>query len=594
MQVFYYEVQVKFGEIQWSLEKRYSEFNDLTQDLKKKFVASQIPKLPGKTMMKVKKPEALEKRREQLQEYMRTLTKMSDVRHSGEFRKFLEIDIRAPSLSVNLPEKMGNVSDPFKMGVGFMQLIEKQSLLFTGEFDMQIGSRTSQYVTKMHMPWKKETESMTLSIVRLFKLRMGQEATAEQLWEINFPQLMSCLRYHADPPLLFVGLEKGDISAFKLKPSTFDLAADLCEYEHLFKAQAHSGRVTGITYLKFNNSSVSCGEDKKMIVMDCLTQGIMNAITVGSSGLTNMVVDAEANRIMLSNKQGQIFLYDLKQSPPLPLGVLQAEKKGVISHLIFDSQQQLMFAGFTEGYIACFEMKGSGKEQFSVQIATYNTNEVIRSLCWRGDRKELIASNKRGILRYINTVTGKQFLAFPAHERSVKDIIYIELGQVLITCSKDKTLKFFRMPVLWGTETEDDLGQGEEMHRNTTSAPQKVKGIYINPYIPANRESNEITDTGNIVIGHLEEIKIDKDLREDSEGEEGGNRNIESKEQHKIIEVPQEHKMIEAPQEHKMVEAPQEHKILQENNGYEKKNGEFQENYEKEEEEDDDLLDWQN
>ena len=53
----------------YKLEKRFSEFDNLHKNLSKLF--NNLPKLPGKTLLKLSKGDDLEKRREGLDQYLK-------------------------------------------------------------------------------------------------------------------------------------------------------------------------------------------------------------------------------------------------------------------------------------------------------------------------------------------------------------------------------------------------------------------------------------------------------------------------------------------------------------------------------------------
>jgi hypothetical protein len=68
--IIYYVIEImKRGAEKWTVEKRYSEFDDLHKNLKKIF--SNLPLMPGKTMFKVTSPEVLEKRRDDLDKLLK-------------------------------------------------------------------------------------------------------------------------------------------------------------------------------------------------------------------------------------------------------------------------------------------------------------------------------------------------------------------------------------------------------------------------------------------------------------------------------------------------------------------------------------------
>jgi hypothetical protein len=77
------------------MEKRFSQFDDLHSNLKNKY--ANLPKMPGKTLMKSNAPETLEKRRIELCSYIQAIVLRSDIRIESAFRDFLDLDVQIPN-----------------------------------------------------------------------------------------------------------------------------------------------------------------------------------------------------------------------------------------------------------------------------------------------------------------------------------------------------------------------------------------------------------------------------------------------------------------------------------------------------------------
>jgi hypothetical protein len=58
----------KIGSEKWTLEKRYREFDELHQALKK--THGNLPSLPGKSLLPLKEPNEIEGRRQELEKYL--------------------------------------------------------------------------------------------------------------------------------------------------------------------------------------------------------------------------------------------------------------------------------------------------------------------------------------------------------------------------------------------------------------------------------------------------------------------------------------------------------------------------------------------
>ena len=88
----FYLTNIKVGNNEWSLEKRFSQFDELNNNLVKLF-GKRIPEFPPRTFFKVNTIEGIEGRRNQLDLYLKQLTNKTEIINSILFRDFLEVKI---------------------------------------------------------------------------------------------------------------------------------------------------------------------------------------------------------------------------------------------------------------------------------------------------------------------------------------------------------------------------------------------------------------------------------------------------------------------------------------------------------------------
>jgi len=107
-----YEIEVRSSStITWVIYKRYSGFYALHQELQKAYenskdggVAIRLPQLPPKRLTRLLAPEFVEKRKEELQEYLRAIIAIPALLHSPILLKFLEVpDSVRPMLASRAP-----------------------------------------------------------------------------------------------------------------------------------------------------------------------------------------------------------------------------------------------------------------------------------------------------------------------------------------------------------------------------------------------------------------------------------------------------------------------------------------------------------
>lgn len=107
--VIYYIVEIlKYNQDKWTVEKRYSEFDDLNKNLKKMFV--NLPSLPGKSLFKIKESEDINIRRQGLHEYLKALISRPDVFNSEPLKQFLQLDKHAQESIANPPRLLAEMT----------------------------------------------------------------------------------------------------------------------------------------------------------------------------------------------------------------------------------------------------------------------------------------------------------------------------------------------------------------------------------------------------------------------------------------------------------------------------------------------------
>lgn len=87
----FYQIELEYKKRAWILEKRFNDFSDLNKILKEKL--GNMPPLPPKTFLKLKKEEFLTNRKCKLEIWLITLLSRKDVFAVREFLDFLEVTI---------------------------------------------------------------------------------------------------------------------------------------------------------------------------------------------------------------------------------------------------------------------------------------------------------------------------------------------------------------------------------------------------------------------------------------------------------------------------------------------------------------------
>jgi len=86
--VTFYKIEIydNYSKEKWTMEKRYSEIDALHKSLSKLYPS--IPPMPGKTLFKIKDKDQLEKRKKQLETFLKECAKRKDIESNEILKHF--------------------------------------------------------------------------------------------------------------------------------------------------------------------------------------------------------------------------------------------------------------------------------------------------------------------------------------------------------------------------------------------------------------------------------------------------------------------------------------------------------------------------
>lgn len=261
--VIFYQNIVQMGKTIWEIEKRFSQYDDLNLMLKKKY--ANLPKMPVKGFFKLN-TEGCEKRRIDIQEYVRGLAKRSDIRTDPFFRDFFELDLHNASTICYSPIKITELGG-LPLGVRDFHYLNEKGLMFLALSDMKITSRIDSYLTNMSMPWdnkkdKKAPGDTYATVGAILFYRVGlRESNGEwvftRLWAKNFSAQTNILCWSPEKQQMYLGMDNGRIFAFSIGDKEISLVQDA-------EIKAHSRRVMGLAYDPETQYVISISEDGKL------------------------------------------------------------------------------------------------------------------------------------------------------------------------------------------------------------------------------------------------------------------------------------------------------------------------------------------
>lgn len=124
----------------------------------------------------------LEKRKSDLEEFLKSLIIRKDVFSTEEFRHFLKLDIHAVDTDINHPERLGDF-EGLTLCIRDMKYIIEAEVLLCCSYDHKIASRIDSYLTNVKLPWEKEVKASIVGALECW--RLSPEPENDKIYKCN-------------------------------------------------------------------------------------------------------------------------------------------------------------------------------------------------------------------------------------------------------------------------------------------------------------------------------------------------------------------------------------------------------------------------
>ena len=146
---------------QWTIDRRFSDFEQLRLHLSEFLPPTHLPLLPAKTFTRSLDPHFVSWRRKELDSWMRVVMQSEFVRRSGAFAAFLEAPkhVGEHELRRWAPVELKGMVDPH-FGITDCWYERREELMFTACEDIHVLSRIERKLSNMRLPWEQQGQQM--------------------------------------------------------------------------------------------------------------------------------------------------------------------------------------------------------------------------------------------------------------------------------------------------------------------------------------------------------------------------------------------------------------------------------------------------
>jgi hypothetical protein len=441
------EITSNINQHTWELEKRYSEFFTIHENLSKLF--PRLPAIPGKTWIKLKSEDGIKKRQELLEIFLRECVQRRDILQNEEFQQFLELEKNAPEVIGN------NVSLIYHykkcpLGVRDFIVVPHREIMLVCCSDMNLISRTNVTLTNLAFG-KRRKDDVEIPIGAAFVYQCKPDPKEiykiHKIWAKPLSVQTGVINWEDKNEIFSIGLDDGRVLAFRGVPNTHYLQMNqICELTF------HTDRIMGIAIDPATLEIYTCSTDRTFYMTDLTKHDVENIlINMNMYPYTNMKLDAKNRRIFLTNEGGELNVYTLKTVPPSLVRNLQTSSPSSIRAFHIDYKNNYMFTGNVTGKICIMNLPPPDKEKLISEISNFGVGEQKIRVCVNDpDNYQLITGDENGRVTIWNLKTGKPIYLWEAHPKSaITQIWYQSEFHILWTGGKDLSIKMWQLPEKW-------------------------------------------------------------------------------------------------------------------------------------------------
>ena len=459
--VTFYEVEITshINQKTWTLEKRYNEFKVLHNSLSKIYV--NLPPIPGTSFFKITSQEQLNKRKVELEKFLRECVQRKDIFLNVEFRQFLELEKNAPEVIAN---DVTNKYDYKKLPLGVRSFIvvPNREIMLVCCSDMNIISRADSYLTNFTFPWEKRTaQQVPMGAAFIYQCKPDPKEiyTIHKIWAKSFTIQTGVIYWEDKNEIYCVGNDDGKIHIFKAVPRTHYLKMDT-----MGELSFHTDRVMGLALDPETMNLYSCSTDKTFYVTDLKNNNFNNVLVhTCNSGYTNLVFDAQNHRIFLTNEEGEVSIYLTNIYPPNQITNIRIASMSCIRAIHLDNFNNFLFVGTVNGIISIINLGPPGKERLVSEMSSFGIGKMkIRVCAGNPKSNELITGDEVGRVTVWSLKTGKPIYLWEAHPKSAITQMWLQTEYNLLwTGGKDMHINVWQLPEKWVSSEAENFETNE-------------------------------------------------------------------------------------------------------------------------------------
>lgn len=218
----------------------------------------------------------------------------------------------------------------------------------------------------------------------------------------------------------------------------------------------HTLRITGICMQHETQSFVTVSDDCQIKATNLGTKEPIYGKQPSQGQLKQLLESKKRNCLIASDSKGGLHMFTRAQEAPGQLESvvsLSVDGNSEVKGMCLNSLENYLAAGCQNGQITVFDLGAVGRERLAKPYLTLQGRANVRCLQWRETpRREIIAGHQDGLVTVWDFKMQAPIFVLTAHTQAITQMQWLEEKQILITCGKDKSIKFWQFPPVWVDE----------------------------------------------------------------------------------------------------------------------------------------------
>ena len=300
----------------------------------------------------------------------------------------------------------------------------------------------------------------------------------KQLWQRKFKTHNTCIYFDKKTKTIFIGREDGFVSIYKVLEQSHYTVLDL-----VIELKNHFSRITDIWYDVNRAKMFTVSNDRRLVACEININSKMIEVNRSVHNYTKLCSDLKYNRLFAATEGGIIELYSLDNYPPEKKCRIRISGLGYISDFYYNKSNSRLFTSDHNGKISIIEMGEIGKEKISSEISQFGFKNCLTVIEYDDIKHEIITGDSLGKIIIWNIKTGEPIFSWIAHQNmSITNLYFNRISNILITGSKDKSIKIWKIPEFWFDpqiekyENEDLTKINNELRKKRIKMEQIIQG----------------------------------------------------------------------------------------------------------------------